>query len=146
MFSTTALSHPVLCLQSLHHAERQRAFLHACTRTCEIKTHTHTNAEHLITLLTICGVLIETPPSPSSTCIPSLIISEGAFGGSRVVAVVVVEGGEPPEPPLLTLTEINIAAICCRWAESSGAQVWFSRGLLPSFQNSCCRDNIYLLK
>lgn len=91
------------------------------------QTHTHTNAEHLISLLTICRVLIETPLSPSSTCIPSLIISEGAFGEGSDGG-----GGGRGAPPSLPrwpscastdVIEINFAAMCC-----------FSRSLLPSFQ------------
>lgn len=76
--------------RSLHHTEHQGSFLaHVDTHTHEpmqkthARTHAHINAVYLITLLLICRALIENPLSLSSTCIPSLIISQGAFGGRR---------------------------------------------------------------
>lgn len=69
--------------------------------------HAHTNAVHHITVLIICRVLIESPLSPSCTCISSLIISQGAFGGAE---------GEDSQVPSCTstdLTEWTFAAGCC---------------------------------
>lgn len=72
---------------SLHHRERQGSFhLHARTRTHErigrkcARAHTHERSTPYYSLL-ICRALIETPLSLSHTCFPSLIISQGAFGG-----------------------------------------------------------------
>lgn len=73
---------------SLHHAERQGSSHHTWTRihmnTCKkhMHTRTHKRSTPYYSLL-ICRALIETPLSPSCTCIPSLIISQGAFGGKK---------------------------------------------------------------
>lgn len=53
------------------------------THTKNTCTHARMNAVQLITLLLICRALIETPLSPSCTCISSLIFCQGAFGGRR---------------------------------------------------------------
>lgn len=70
----------LFCLH--HHAERQVFFQHKLKNT-RAHTHTHKCSPPYYSLL-ICRALIETPPlSQSYTYIPSLIISEGAFGRSK---------------------------------------------------------------
>lgn len=89
--------------RSFLHTERQGSFHHTWTHTHmnTCKKHMHTRTHKWSTAyysLLICRALIETPLSPSHTCIPSLIISQGAFGGRR-------EGGwwrkdRTPESPV----------------------------------------------
>lgn len=86
VFHTTVFFTDLFPFRPLHHAERQGSFHHACSHihmnTCKkhMHTRTHKRSTPYYSLL-ICRALIETPLSLSRTCIPSLIISQGAFGG-----------------------------------------------------------------
>lgn len=91
---------------------------HTHMNTCKKHMHTRTHKRRTAYYsLLICRALIETPLSPSHTCIPSLIISQGAFGGRR-------EGDGGGWRGLLSLlwqasctstdlTELNLAASWC---------------------------------
>lgn len=122
--TATAFSQPFFLFRFLHHTERQGSSCHTWTcmhmntwekNTCT-HTHTHPRGTPYYSLL-ICRALIETPLSPSCTCIPSLIISQGAFGGRTEGD----GGGRRGLPSLVwqasctstDLTELNLAASWC---------------------------------
>lgn len=114
------------------HEHMQKKRMHA---------HTHQRSTPYYSLL-ICRALIETPLSPSCTCIPSLIISQGAFVGRTEG-----DGGRRRGLPSLLwqatctstdLAEFNLAASWCPLPFPSVEKICLE-------QNTCGSMDLYSL-